>query len=126
MYDPYPRRELVRLTQRDPDRLGSAVVVGDSMEPELRANDTVIYQPVEEVTDYGLYVFDIDGRTMVKLLQPGIGGVIDIIPANKRYSTERLIPVDDAETAHTYRSEQTGRTGVFRVRGKVVFYPKPA
>src|SRR5690606_30941743 len=121
MYDPYPYHELLRLTQRNPSLVRSALIVGDSMEPDLRANDTVLYVPVDELSDYGLYVFEMDGRTLVKYLQPSLGGVVEIIPANERYRRERLIPLHEADTPNSYRSELTGATGVFRVRGKVVF-----
>lgn len=125
-YDPYPRHEIIRLTQRSPDQLLSAVVVGDSMEPELRANDTVIFQPVDRVIDHGLYIFSLDDSTMVKFIQRLAGGAIEIIPLNPRYTRERLVPLEDADTTNLYRSELTGMTGILRIIGKVVFYPKPA
>lgn len=128
-FDAYSRYELRRLTQENPDRLRACTVTGDSMEPVLRANDTVIYLPVEEFGDAGIYVFRLDGAHLVKLVQRLGGGVLDIIPYNEIYSRERFVPVpypDEADTPNTYHSELTGLTSTIEPVGKVVFYPRPA
>ena len=125
--DPYPARELRRLTQRNPDGLRSAVVIGDSMYPELRANDTVIYAPTNSIGDAGLYVLRLDGAHIVKTVQRLGGGALDLIPRNTDlYHRERYTPCPDADTPNTYRSDLTGLTSILEVVGKVVFYPKPA
>ncbi len=128
-FDAYSRYELRRLTQENPDRLRACTVTGDSMEPVLRANDTVIYLPVEEFGDAGIYVFRLDGAHLVKLVQRLGGGALDVIPYNEIYSRERYVPIpypDEADTPNTYRSEATGLTSTIEPVGKVVFYPRPA
>jgi phage repressor protein C with HTH and peptisase S24 domain len=129
-YDAYTRYQIRRLTQENPDRLRSCTVTGDSMEPVLRANDSVVYLPVEEFGDAGIYVFRLDGAHLVKLVQRLGGGALDVIPYNEeRYSRERFIPIpypDEADTPNTYRSELTDLTSTIEPVGKVVFYPRPA
>lgn len=128
-YDAYSRYEVRRLTQENPDRLRACTVTGDSMEPVLRANDTVVYLPVEEFGDAGIYVFRLDGAHLVKLVQRLGGGALDVIPYNDIYSRERFLPIpypDEADTPNTYRSENTGLSCIIEPVGKVVFYPRPA
>lgn len=129
-FDAYSRYEIRRLTQENPDALRACTVTGDSMEPVLRANDTVIYLPVEDFGDAGIYVFRLDGAHLVKLVQRLGGGVLDVIPFNEPlYSRERFFPVpypDEADTPNTYRSELTSLTSTIEPVGKVVFYPRPA
>ena len=129
-FDAYTRYQIRRLTQENPERLRSCTVTGDSMEPVLRANDSVVYLPVEEFGDAGIYVFRLDGAHLVKLVQRLGGGALDIIPYNEeRYSRERFVPVpypDEADTPNTYRSNLTDLTSTLEPVGKVVFYPRPA
>ena len=129
-YDAYTRYQIRRLTQENPERLRSCTVTGDSMEPVLRANDSVVYLPVEEFGDAGIYVFRLDGAHLVKLVQRLGGGALDVIPYNEeRYTRERFVPVpypDEADTPNTYRSDLTGLTSTLEPVGKVVFYPRPA
>ena len=122
----YSRRELRRMTNVSPDRLRTVTVVGNSMEPEIRANDTVGYLPTETLADDGLYVFSLDGATKVKLLQRFTGGAIQIIPLNPVYEREMLMPVQEADTPNLFRSKQTGLVGQLHVIGKVMFYFRPA
>jgi phage repressor protein C with HTH and peptisase S24 domain len=125
-YDAYPLDEIRRLTHVNPNDLRAITVVGDSMEPEIVANSTVIYVPTQEVADYGLYVFAIDGTLLIKKIQRYAGGALEIIPLNETYSREMLLPVREADEPNTYRSEKTGLVSQFRVVGRVVFYMKAA
>ncbi|QXD15785.1 hypothetical protein GQ464_002220 [Rhodocaloribacter litoris] len=126
LYDAFSRDEIARLTNTDPDRLRSIKVVGDSMEPEIRANDTVVYEPVQAVSDAGIYVLRLDDLALVKKVQRFGGGVLEIIPVNPAYRSEMLRPLPEADTPNTYRSEVTGMTCTCEVIGKVVFYLRPA
>lgn len=123
--DYYPEAELRRLTNADPARLRSAVVVGDSLMPEVPPNATVVFLPGAFHAD-GLHVVSIDGAEVIKRVQFRPGGALDLIPINPDYERERLLPVPEADTPNTYRSETTGLTAEIRMVGKVVFYPKPA
>ena len=96
------------------------------MEPEIRANDTVIYRITESITDAGLYILDLDGARIVKLVHRLAGGALELIPANPTYQRERLLPLNDADTENTFRSDLTGLISVIHVVGKVVFYARPA
>lgn len=125
-YDAYPLEEIRRLTHVNPKDLRAITVVGDSMEPEILANSTVIYVPTQEIADHGLYVFAIDGTLLVKKIQRYAGGALEIIPVNQTYSREMLLPVTDADEPNTFRSEKTGLVAQFRVVGRVVFYMKAA
>ncbi|GIV03586.1 MAG: hypothetical protein KatS3mg015_2416 [Fimbriimonadales bacterium] len=125
-YDAFSRDEIARLTNTNPDRLRSIKVVGDSMEPEIRANDTVVYEPVQAVSDAGIYVLRLDDLVLVKKVQRFGGGVLEIIPVNPAYRSEMLRPLPEADTPNTYRSEVTGMTCTCEVIGKVVFYLRPA
>lgn len=120
--DPYPAGELRRLLGFDPSGLVSAVVVGDSMAPRLRASDKVIYLPTTEIADHGLYILLLDGAQVIKTVQRLGGGALSLIPANPDYRTETFTPVDDADGDH-FRSDLSGRTATLSVVGKVVWYP---
>ena len=125
-YHTYPLDEIRRLTHASPDHLRAIKAVGDSMEPEILANSTVIYVPTEEVAEHGLYVFAIDEALLIKKIQLYSGGALEIIPINPTYSREMLLPVPEADEPNTYRSQQTGLVSRFRVVGRVVFYTKAA
>ena len=125
-YHTYPLDEIRRLTHANPDHLRAIKAVGDSMEPEILANSTVIYVPTEEVAEHGLYVFAIDEALLIKKIQLYSGGALEIIPINPTYSREMLLPVPEADEPNTYRSQQTGLVSRFCVVGRVVFYTKAA
>jgi phage repressor protein C with HTH and peptisase S24 domain len=125
-YDPYPRDELMRLTNTNPDYLRSLTVIGDSLAPEIPPNTRVIYLPLEQFRGDGLYVLSIDGVEIVKRIQYLPGGAIELIPINTDYQVELLMPIEGADTYNTFRSARTGLTTIVRCVGKVVFYPKPA
>ena len=125
-YDAYPLSEIKRLTNANPDDLCTITVVGDSLEPEILANSTVVYAPTEEITDHGLYVFAIDDTLLIKKIQRYAGGALEIIPINETYNRELLIPVKDVDQPNLYRSKQSDLVATFRVVGRVVFYLKPA
>ncbi len=118
----YSRRELRRLTNANPDRLMEITVVGDSMAPEIPPNTPVLYQPTHEISDHGIYVLLYDGSVIVKKVQRFAGGALKLIPANAEYDPEMLVPVPEADTPNTYRSQQTGLAATLRVLGKVVGY----
>ena len=125
----YSRHPLRRLSQHNPDDLRACTVTGDSMEPVLRPNDTVVYAPVTAFGDAGMYVFRLDEAHFVKFVQRLGGGALDVIPHNERYSRERFLPVpypDEADTPNTYRSAHTGLTATIEPVGKVVLYNQPA
>jgi len=98
-------------------RLRTVVVVGNSMEPAIQANEPVHYLPTSEIADDGLYVFVIDDVLKVRYLQRYAGGAIQIIPLNPIYEKELLVPAGDAPGM--YRSQQSGLTGRFEIIGKV-------
>lgn len=107
------------------DGLEWVLVVGDSMQPELRAGERVYYVAGHPLNDAGIYVLEMDGERIVKMVQRLAGGVLDLIPVNRAYATERLVPIREADTANTFRSELTGQTCSLRVIGKVVFNLQP-
>lgn len=121
--DPYPAVVLRRLLGLDPSMLISAVVVGDSMYPRLRAGDQVLYFPINEIVDHGLYILNLDGAQIVKAVQRLGGGALRLIPANADYERETYTPVQDSDTENTYRSDLSGQTATLAVIGKVVWYP---
>jgi phage repressor protein C with HTH and peptisase S24 domain len=118
----YSRRELQRLTNVSPERLMEITVVGDSMAPEIPPNTPVLYRPVHEISDHGIYVLIYDGSVIVKKVQRFAGGALKLIPANPSYDPEMLVPVPEADTPNTYRSQQTSLAATLRVLGKVVGY----
>lgn len=125
----YSRYELRRLTQADPERLYAITMPGNAMEPLIRANDTVLYVPVEDFTGAGLYVLHLDGAPIVILVQRLGGGALELIPANEpTYSREEFLPVpypEEAEQPRTYRSQRTGLLATIEPVGRVVLYAKP-
>jgi len=125
-YRAYSRFELRRMTGQNPERLRVMSVIGDSMEPEVRAGDVVVYLPMETMRDDGLYIFRMDDALKIKKLQRYTGGAIQIIPANPTYEKEMLLPLADADTPNMYRSRESGLVGFFQIVGKVVYYPRPA
>ncbi len=125
-YRAYSRFELRRMTGQNPERLRVMPVIGDSMEPEIRAGDVVVYLPMDRMTDDGLYIFRMDDALKIKKLQRYAGGAIQIIPANPTYEKEMLLPLPDADTPNMYRSRESGLVGFFQIVGKVVYYPRPA
>lgn len=121
----FSRQELRRLTNRDPKALRTVLVVGDSMEPLLRANDTVVYLPQRTIDDDGVYVLNIDESAKVKRVQRYGGGAVEIIPINPVYSREMFVPLEEADTPHLYRSRESGLVTRLEVEGKVVLHPRP-
>lgn len=123
--DPYPANEMRRLIGFDPTGLVYCIVVGDSMAPNLRPGDRVIYIPTTEITDHGLYVLLVDDHQMIKRVQRLGGGALVLISFNQTYSDETYIPTDDDEGLF-FRSNLSGLIASIRVVGKVVWYPTPA
>ena len=122
----FSREELRRLTNRNPDRLETFIVSGDSLAPEILPSSAVVYDPQEAFRGDGLYVLTVDEGEIVKRVQVLPGGALELLPINPAYKPELLYPVKEADTPNTYRSERTGLTSVIRVVGKVVAYSKPA
>ena len=122
----FSREELRRLTNRNPDRLETFIVSGDSLAPEILPSSAVVYDPQEAFRGDGLYVLTVDEGEIVKRVQVLPGGALELLPINPAYKPELLYPVKEADTPNTYRSERTGLTSVVRVVGKVVAYSKPA
>lgn len=120
----YPRDAIRRLTGANPDTLRALRVRGDSMEPELRPNDTVIFAPTHSVADSGLYILLFDDLVIVKKVQRFGGGGLELISTNPAYRNELLLPLPEADTPNTYRSDVTGLACTLEVVGKVVFYDK--
>ena len=123
-FEVFFRDHLIQLTHRNPDEMLSFEVVGDSMEPELRAGDTVVYVPQAQITDFGIYVLALDEQAIVKKVQRYGGGAVEIIPVNPSYSKEMLVPLPDADTPNTYRSKVSGLPCTLQVIGKVVLYKR--
>ena len=127
--DPYPRRELSRITNlHGPslERIRSITVIGDSLAPEILPNSRVLYVPSEQYLGDGLYVLSIDGAELVKLLQQLPGGAIRLKPINPIYDQTELHPLRDADTPNTFRETASGLVSQLRFVGKVVGYLKPA
>ena len=122
----FSREELRRLTNRNPDRLETFIVSGDSLAPEILPSSAVVYDPQEAFRGDGLYVLTVDEGEIVKRVQVLPGGALELLPINPAYKAELLYPVKEADTPNMYRSERTGLTSVVRVVGKVVAYSKPA
>ena len=120
--DPYPAAEMRRLIGFDPTGLVYCIVVGDSMTPRLRPGDRVVYLPVSEIADHGLYVLLVDDIQIVKRVQRLGGGALALIPFNADYRMETFTPTDDEE-GHIFRSDLSGLTSSLRIVGKVVWYP---
>lgn len=122
----FSRRELLRLTNRNPERLASFIVSGDSLAPEILPNSVIVYWPQEQFTGDGLYVLTIDAAELAKRVQVLPGGAVELLPINPAYKPELLLPVPNADTPNTYRSQRTELVSTVRVLGKVVAYAKPA
>ena len=120
------RAEAQRLSNIDASNLRSTTLVGDSMVPEIQPNSIVFYYPTDIVAGDGLYVYDVDEARLIKKIQRQGGGVLLMIPENEDYPRERFVPLPDADTPNTYRSNLSERTSVIQIVGKVVFYFKPA
>ncbi len=91
------------------------------MRPTIQSGDIIIYKPVEEIRTGGIYVLLIDGRQVVKRVQPISGGGYKLISDNDYddYENERLVPKD--KNGQTLVNETTGRTVDMRVVGSVIF-----
>ena len=117
------RDEVVRLTNlsgRQADTLRWFIVVGDSMEPEFGPGERVFYVPSKAFFGDGFYIVDIDGERTVKRVQRLGGGGFDFVPVNTAYSTERFIPLRDADP-NTFRSTLSRLTTTLAFIGKVSF-----
>ena len=69
-----------------PDDLRLIFVVGDSMEPDLRAGDIVLIDHTDSNAGReGIYVIRMDGALLVKQLQRLPGGVLKVISRNQSY-----------------------------------------
>ena len=122
----FSRSELLRLTNRNPERLASFIVSGDSLAPEILPNSVIVYWPQEQFTGDGLYVLKIDGTELAKRVQVLPGGALELLPVNAAYKPELLLPVPNADTRNTYRSQRTELVTTIQVLGKIVAYAKPA
>lgn len=106
--------------------LAAFFVSGPSMEPEIRANTPALMTPLQDFESSGIYVLTLDRWTIVKMVDLLAGGAIRLSSLNKEVNPEAeiLIPVEDADTPNTYRSQLTGLTTTVRVHGRVVLYTK--
>lgn len=124
--------EIVQITRAEVERVtglgGPALgrlrwftVAGDSMAPDLRPGERVFYTPCDAFGADGYYVAEMDGERLVKRIQRHGGGVLDLVPVNPDYQTERLIPLPGADTPNLYRSDLSGATVLLVPVGKVNF-----
>lgn len=61
-------------------------VVGDSMEPDLRAGDIILIDHADQAASReGIYVIRMDGALLVKQLQRLPGGIVRVISRNQVY-----------------------------------------
>lgn len=69
-----------------PDDLRLIHVVGDSMEPDLRAGDIILIDHTDQAgSREGVYVIRMDGALLVKQLQRLPGGIVRVISRNQAY-----------------------------------------
>ncbi|MCL2297794.1 MAG: helix-turn-helix transcriptional regulator [Proteobacteria bacterium] len=86
------RRDWIRrhLNCSAPENLVAAIVTGDSMEPTLHNNDTIIIdRGTTEIKD-GIYAISYDNRQWVKRLRPQDDGSLLVISDNPDYLSFRL------------------------------------
>lgn len=77
-------------TPPKPDRLRCMQVVGYSMVPMLFPDSWVVLEVGVPFDDDGLYVIDMDGSFMVKLVQKCPDGSLDIISKNPEYRSYHI------------------------------------
>lgn len=118
------RSEVVRVTGLEGPSLNGLrwfTVVGDSMAPDLRPGERVFFTPCHTFAADGYYIAEMDGERLVKRIQRHGGGVLDLVPVNPDYQTERLIPMREADAPNTYRSQLSGAVVTLNPVGKVAF-----
>lgn len=91
---------------------------GDSMEPTIKNEELVIYQPVDKIQGAGVYVVYLTHGLSVRRVQPMADGGFRIISDNDShaYDDEVLVPTEDG-----FMKESTGRSAEFYPAGKVLF-----
>lgn len=126
-HHPYPTEVIQQLTGFAPtNELRSFTIIGDSHMPEISPNTPAIYRRTADFVGDGLYVLQIDGNEVCKVVQYIPGGAIILSSYNPAYRDVHLTPLPDADTPGTFREDETRLTSVVRIIGKVVFYPKSA
>lgn len=120
------RFEVKRLTGMDARRLEGVFVGGDSMKDEIQPNTPALYLPMNDFQEPGIYYFNMEGRDLIKRVSVMAGGAVRVRCSNKeRYPNndeELLVPLKEADTANTYRSEVTGLSTTLKVHGRIVIY----
>lgn len=103
---------------RPPSRIGVTWADGDSMEPTIKADDLIIYEPIEEIRDSGIYVINLTHGNVVKRVQPRADGSYRIISDNSYhdYINDTLVPHNGG-----FRMQETGRTAQMHPVGRVLF-----
>ena len=77
------------------DRLALLNVDGDSMAPTLTHGDMILVDTREmDGLRPGIYVINLEGRLLVKRLQPAMNGSVKVVSDNERYSSE-VVEGDD-------------------------------
>lgn len=101
-----------------PRRIGVMWADGDSMEPTIKNEELVIYQPVDKIQGAGVYVVYLTHGLSVRRVQPMADGGFRIISDNDShaYDDEVLVPTEDG-----FMKESTGRSAEFYPAGKVLF-----
>lgn len=90
----------------NPDRCMIIYADGDSMEPDITDGDVVMFDTSRtEIQDGRVYVIQVDGRELVKMLHRRPGGQVLVQSRNEAYPS------------YTVSSEQDG----FRVLGRVIW-----
>lgn len=101
-----------------PGRVGIMRADGDSMEPTVRDEELVIYQPIDNIQGAGVYVVYLTCGLSVRRVQPMADGGFRIISDNdfRAYDDEILVPTEDG-----FVKKSTGRSADFYPAGKVLF-----
>jgi putative transcriptional regulator len=80
-----------------PDRLRCMRVDGYSMAPMLYPDSWVVADVTAKFEGDGLYIIDLSGNFMVKLLQLAPDGTLEIISVNKDYKSYEIHKDDNIE-----------------------------
>ena len=88
---------IVALSREIAERYPGSVALtlhGDEMEPAIRRGTKVWVQSCDAIQGNGLYAFEVEGRTMVRIVEDRLGEGIALSCENRRYREQVVAPAD--------------------------------
>lgn len=115
-------RSLVGQTSPIPDEIGILRVQGESMYPEIKSGDWIMFTPASNIADGATYLVRLDGALLVKVIQRKAGRRLRIHSLNSKFEDDYI---RKCEHGHWVTDDEQERRVEFEVVGRFLNVIQP-